>query len=228
MNDLSALPRECAYCGSTSDLSKEHVIPRSFEAENAPNWEPVIVWACIDCNNAKSKLDLRVRELFAVDHFGGNHATAQKLMLGKIARSLQKGKSRQLAKLLSRARPEHLLGKSGEALGFGMGASLDDDPFTPWFALVIAGLTFALTGQRLTSAAEFDVGRYYSDGYDAIRSALQKSRAPDPVQLGTHTKFTYRSVADLPSGFGMWVFEFYSGVVFVVFVMPPDTPLTPE
>jgi hypothetical protein len=223
-NNIADLPLECAYCGSNENLTKEHVIPRSFEAENAANWEPVIVWACSDCNGEKSKLDSKVRDLFAIDIFGGKHDTAQKLMAGKIKRSVQRsielGHRNVLLELAKSMSPDRIVGADGIVLAEGMGTKLSDDPFTPWFSLVIRGIAMALSNTRFAEAFDLDLGRYYPDSYGLIREQLQAIGAPDPVVLGSHTKFTYRTVDGASTGFGVWVFQFYGGVVFAAFVTP--------
>lgn len=222
LNDIKELPEECAYCGATEELTKEHVIPSGFAGKGAKNWEPVIVWACKQCNNEKSKLDQRIRALFAIDFYGGDHETAQKLIKGEILRSLQKGHSKDVLEFLASMKPETLISHDGEVLANGMGGKLKDDPFTPWFTFVVKGMAMALSSKRFDADASFNVGRYYPDGYAAIRQALEESGAPAPVRLGEHTIFSYRSVADVATGFGMWVFQFYGGVTFVVFVLLPE------
>lgn len=224
INNIADLPLECAYCGSNENLTKEHVIPRSFEAEKAANWEPVIVWACSDCNGEKSKLDSKVKDLFAIDIFGGNHDTAQKLMAGKIKRSVQRsielGHRNVLLELAKSMSPYRIVGADGIVLAEGMGTKLSDDPFTPWFSLVIKGIAMALSNTRFAEAFDLDLGRYYPDSYGLIREQLQAIGAPDPVVLGSHTKFTYRTVDGASTGFGVWVFQFYGDVVFAAFVTP--------
>jgi hypothetical protein len=224
LNRIADLPLECAYCGSSENLTKEHVIPRSFEAENAANWEPVIVWACSTCNGEKSKLDSKVRDLFAIDIFGGNHETAQKLMAGKIKRSVEHsiklGHRNPLIELAKSMSPDRIVGAGGIVLAEGMGPKLKEDPFTPWFRLVVKGIAMALSNTRITEPFDIDLGRYYPDSYGLIREQLQAIGAPDPVVLGSHTKFTYRPVDGAPAGFGVWVFQFYGGVVFAAFVTP--------
>ena len=226
LNDLEALPKICAYCRSPDDLTKEHVIPRSFEAENARNWEPVIVWACKACNNAKSRLDSKVRELFAVDVVGGNHETAQKLMEGKIRRAVERsaelGHRNTLTELFKEMVPTTLHREDGTAYVSGMGAKLPEDYFTPWFTFVVKGLSMALSNERFVTDASFKVSRYYPDSFATLKEALKSMNAPEPVRLGTHTTFTYRSVDDWPFGTGMWLFEFYGGVVFDVMVAPSE------
>lgn len=224
LNKIADLPLECAYCGSRENLTKEHVIPRSFEAENAANWEPVIVWACSSCNGEKSKLDSKVRDLFAIDIFGGNHETAQKLMAGKIKRSVQRsielGHRNALLELAKSMSPDRIVGADGIVLAKGMGANLKEDPFTPWFGLVVKGIAMALSNVRFADPFDLNLGRYYPDSYGLMREQLQAIGAPEPVVLGSHTAFTYRPVDGAPTGFGVWVFQFYGDVVFAAFVTP--------
>jgi hypothetical protein len=227
LNDFAKLARECAYCGSTSDLTKEHVIPRSFEAEGAPTWHPIIVWACRECNGQKSPLDSKVRDLFAVDIIGGGHGTAQKLMAGKIKRSVIRsveiGHKHHLLELAKSMKPDQIVGSGGRVIASGMGTHLTDDPFTPWFRYVVMGISAALTEHRMIDPFELKLGRYYPDGFEVLRQELAASGVPDPVRLGTHTRFTHRPVDGASPGHGVWVFEFYGGVVLVVFVAPEGT-----
>ena len=230
LNDISKLPKECAYCGSKENLTVEHVIPRSFEAEDAPNWEPVIVWACKECNGAKSKFDETIRNLFAVDIKAFNHGTAQKLLQGKVRRSVsraaEKGFKNVLLDFFKTAKPDQIISAEGKVLVEGMGAKLDFDPFNPWFEYVIKGFAMALNDRRMTEPYKLELGRYYEDSFETIRELLAQSNAPDPVPLGTHTQFTHRPVDGAPPGFGVWVFEFYGGIVFVAFVVPPEIDLS--
>ena len=54
----------CIYCGSTDELSQEHIVPRSIAMNNGcPGCEHIHqihnqVWACRSCNSAKSDLGL--------------------------------------------------------------------------------------------------------------------------------------------------------------------------
>ncbi|MHA1271726.1 MAG: HNH endonuclease [Candidatus Helarchaeota archaeon] len=42
--------KECIFCGSISDLTMEHLLPRCF---NGPDNEKNIVWICKTCNSSK-------------------------------------------------------------------------------------------------------------------------------------------------------------------------------
>ena len=49
------LPQCCAYCGATSNLSIDHLIPRFA---GGPDSGDNAAWACRSCNSSKGKLDL--------------------------------------------------------------------------------------------------------------------------------------------------------------------------
>lgn len=42
--------RECAYCGTRHELTRDHIIPRSRGGTDDPS---NLVWACRNCNAAK-------------------------------------------------------------------------------------------------------------------------------------------------------------------------------
>ena len=49
------LPQSCCYCGSTTDLTVDHLLPRSKGGENVGE---NMVWACRSCNSSKGATDL--------------------------------------------------------------------------------------------------------------------------------------------------------------------------
>jgi hypothetical protein len=49
------LPQACCYCGSSDDLSLDHVVPRKVGGEDTGD---NIVWACRACNSSKGAADL--------------------------------------------------------------------------------------------------------------------------------------------------------------------------
>lgn len=57
-------PRACVYCGSTENLSREHVVPRSLHIKDRCQTCDKIqsihnqVWACRECNSRKGTVGL--------------------------------------------------------------------------------------------------------------------------------------------------------------------------
>lgn len=49
------LPQSCCYCGNTSSLAIDHLIPRK---RGGPDTGDNLVWACRSCNSAKGATDL--------------------------------------------------------------------------------------------------------------------------------------------------------------------------
>jgi hypothetical protein len=52
---------ECIFCGQTTDLTLEHLLPRHF---NGPDTEKNLVWICKSCNSQKGAK--RLYEYFAI------------------------------------------------------------------------------------------------------------------------------------------------------------------
>lgn len=52
---------ECVFCGATTDLTLEHLLPRKF---NGPDTEKNLVWICKGCNSSKGAK--RLYEYFAL------------------------------------------------------------------------------------------------------------------------------------------------------------------
>lgn len=56
--------KECIYCGSKTDLAREHIVPKSFyENERCPECDVIQaihnqVWSCKKCNSEKGTLGL--------------------------------------------------------------------------------------------------------------------------------------------------------------------------
>ena len=90
LNNRDSLPRECAICGATEDLTKEHLLPKALEGENTKNWMPILVWLCRKHNHDKSKLDGNIRDFLALDMFADNNETAENLRVGRIRRSIER------------------------------------------------------------------------------------------------------------------------------------------
>jgi 5-methylcytosine-specific restriction endonuclease McrA len=51
------LPQACSYCGNASDLSVDHLFPKS---RGGPESGDNVVWACKQCNSSKGATDLLV------------------------------------------------------------------------------------------------------------------------------------------------------------------------
>lgn len=224
LTDLQSLPKVCAYCGTTETPSVDHVIPKSFDAEDDEEHPHILVWACKVCNNqVKARLDEKIRDLLAVDLYGGQHPTAQKLVAGAISRAITKrvkiGHKHLLLELASNAELTEIKNQSGGTEAVGMGGTLKDDYFTQWLTLVVQGLTMALFETRLDNP-EVEVLRIYPHAIPQARADLAPLKLPPPVPIGTHTEFSYSNAESGIPGVGVWVFQFFGQVVFVVYVTP--------
>jgi len=59
---------ECTICGQTSELTREHVIPKSFYGEVLPvKTKMITVGSCIACNQGASEDERKVRDLLGLE-----------------------------------------------------------------------------------------------------------------------------------------------------------------
>jgi hypothetical protein len=219
--DLKLIPRLCAYCGRKKDLEREHVIPRAFNPAAAGPWQPAIVWGCKRCNKQKAILDEFMRDMLVCDYFADSHPVARTIRQSTLQRALVSGHSKKFRKLLAQMKPETIYSKGGIILGEGMGASLEDDPVTPWLTYVVQGLTVACFKTRLPAGLEFSVSRFMPDGYAWLGQTLPTFHARTAVRIGRHTTFTQCQAQDEPPGVGIWVTDFF-GVVLVTYALPAE------
>ena len=69
--------KKCIYCGSTENLSQEHIIPKTLLVnERCPHYDHIqgihnLIWACESCNSAKGQKGLYT--FFCQQHQGTKH-----------------------------------------------------------------------------------------------------------------------------------------------------------
>lgn len=84
--------KTCVYCGVPGISSTgDHVIAREFFPENERSSIPKVP-ACLDCNNAKSKLE---QYLSTVLPLGSGHPIAESMMADKFIRRMEKNRRLQ-------------------------------------------------------------------------------------------------------------------------------------
>jgi len=81
---------KCIYCGSTTNLSKDHIPPKCLFPSPAPN-NLITVPSCVRCNKSYSKDEeyfrIQISSLAGTEH----HPDAHTLFTTKIIRGLERG-----------------------------------------------------------------------------------------------------------------------------------------
>lgn len=95
----------CAYCGELKIPTRDHLFPECIHAFGLPI-DPIIVPACVECANQKSKFDSILRDALANDVTGCESPFARKINLefdniltpfdvnGPVIRSIRRGRSK--------------------------------------------------------------------------------------------------------------------------------------
>jgi hypothetical protein len=144
---------ECAYCGKTIEITRDHVIPQCLFLKPRP--KPIVVWACESCNNEKSKTDDYLRDFLVSDAFASESSAVQGLR-GKLLSSVRQNSSAFAKTLLRDARPHSFFTPGGIYLGEVFSVSVDMGTI---FARIISGLYFKVYAARIPASYDFQVQR---------------------------------------------------------------------
>ncbi len=155
--------RHCAYCGTTADLTKDHIPPKSLFAPPLPK-NLISVYACRKCHRRTTKDDEYFRQCVCLHYGAGDHPEAQKNW-EKILRSFQNPKAPGLRRRFFASLKEVWLQSQG-GIHLGKSATFDVD-LRRIFRVVertVRGLYLHETGNRMPN--DYEV-RVYSD--DTLR-----------------------------------------------------------
>lgn len=233
--ELSSISRACAYCGALDNLTKEHVIPRSFGSSEGRDHRWIVVWACTVCNGKKSSLDESAKGALVMlkDSFGSPAAIAlEPSVMRSMGRLVDIGRTSPNLEAVRGMKPTLLLGADGTA-HLKMEGRLQVDVLTPWIQYVVRGLTVACTGQRIPTDA--DVSCEFIKRVDVDRALGELPFAfSSTIQLGNHTEISWRPCeesrqrdyrpkpGDWRSPYGAWWLRFFGGLGLFVSVLPSD------
>lgn len=204
----------CAYCGSISEVTTDHVIPRCLYDGNVPQDVPRVT-ACYTCNNdEKSKDDSFLRDVLITDWHGSRHPIAQAIFRDAFARSVRRDKSEGARQAL-RATPVALTTPGGIIHDLAYIAPPEaSERIDTIMARTVRGLYAAYVGGILPKASTFDVIRVRRSHVPvaALNALLQNGEARK-VRVGDGEVFAclyaYDSARPEVSS---WILSFYRGV----------------
>lgn len=91
--------RECAYCGSRKETTRDHIPPKNLFSGPLPS-NLITVPCCRTCNKLASKDDEYFRMMLVMRDDAGDHPEAQKVFRSSVLKSLQRPEARGLTKRL--------------------------------------------------------------------------------------------------------------------------------
>jgi hypothetical protein len=133
--------RECVYCGEVKEVTKDHVIPKClFTKPYPPNL--ISVFACEQCNNAKSLNDDYLRDFLVCDNYVSQNPIAQQVFHQKLLSSQRQGSSVIAREVIKKARLEPLYTKGGIYIGDYYSTPVDEKRILKIFEIVVRGLYY--------------------------------------------------------------------------------------
>lgn len=228
---MSDLPRDfprdiCAYCGTSENLTDDHVPPKNLFPKPRPN-NLISVPACPSCHSGTSKDDEYFRMKLCLRDDAGDHPSARAIW-DSIFRSLKKKEARGFQKLfLSDIRRVRLHTPSGLYIGRGFAYNVDMNRIRRVVERTVRGLYFAESCRPL--GLDNDVRVYSNEDlelqpYEVLDQLRKTILAPltkyTPKVIGNNV-FSYRHQIMLENLiFSVWAITFYGYVHFLVLTGP--------
>ena len=215
---------QCAYCGKTAEITRDHVVPLTlFTHPYPPNL--ITVPSCAECNNvSKSHGDTDLRDYLGLDLFG-NQSKSGQAVFPKVLRANERGQSAlaRKAALSSEMRP--LYTSAGIYLGDYPTARLDEGTIEGPLATIVRGLYFYGKKERIPDNYEFDVRRVQEWEVPQFLQSLNPLQASTYiVKDGPHfygEVFSYMCFGATEDRFTtLWLMWFFGRVLFFVSTEP--------
>ena len=213
----SILQNMCAYCGSTDNLTKDHVPPKNLFPEPRP-LDLITVPACKRCHSRTSKDDEYFRLKICMSNDVKSHPAAS-TVLDTVFRSLLRSDAAGLRKqVLSDVRWVNLRTTSGLYIGRRLGYDVDLNRIRCVVERTIRGLYFEEFGKPLGLNNEV---RVYTDGdielqpddvLEQLKQDVLKPLSTCSLRVIGNNVFSYRhQIAKENPLFSFWFLTFYGG-----------------
>lgn len=216
------LREECVYCGSTENITRDHIPPKCLFAEPRPQ-DLITVPSCHNCNSAGSKDDENLRNVLAVSREAGDHPDA-KVAAEKAVRSLQRTEAQRLRRsFLDRTDFFYFVNDLG-IIEPGGSYFVKLDRLERVGTRIIKGLFWHHNDQRLPSDCIVRV--WVDKGLQSVdeRQMLCFFQVMNerPFSAGKRAfKYWYKPIPEDQST-GIWVLQFYDNIHFYCLTLSPN------
>lgn len=204
----------CVYCGQTTTVEDDHLIPRALWPEQERNRVQFVrVEACRSCNSLKSKGEADLVAYAVLDKDGGDHPYAS-LLAPKVARSVQKGHA-NIAKAALSSTMTPLITRHGIYLGDYPWAEIDSTNMMQSLRMIVRGMYAFETGTVLPQDTPVDVWVIPSYSVGQVFGPLAQQPHAPPIILGDRVFWWVPFVvADDPTS-SAWPMGVFDRVFFV-------------
>jgi hypothetical protein len=223
----------CIFCGSTQNLTKDHVPPSSIFPKPKPT-NRITVPACGDCNAASSKDDEFFRFALSVN-WPARASAAARANRQTISRSLQRSAATGLrAAFARRVKPLELRTPGGGLIARVLGYEFNDDDIERLNSVLkrtVRGLFYHHTGRILPPDVELivlqeqELRESRTREADQIRLGLVAPLMALPPETIGEKVFGYRyrilEQEDDPLG-SAWILTFFDRITFLIMTSAPS------
>lgn len=207
---------KCIYCGSATDLTDDHIPPRSLFGKGDQG-DLITVPSCRLCNNGASKDDEYFR-MMLVANASSRESKALSSAQDAVIRSIERPQARGLAGLVAKSLQEvEVATKSGIYLGQTTMFKFNPERISRVVQRITRGLYWHETGIALAPHVPIrDIAGWGFPGVpsDAQRLLAEAAAMAPKIRVVGGGDFKYSCMIDGDeSG---WLMEFYRGVGFAV------------
>jgi hypothetical protein len=217
----------CVYCGSTEDLTDDHVPPKTLFPKPRPS-NLITVRSCRECNEGASKDDEYFRLMLSMRHDTGDYPEVKKI-LPSIYRSLQKPAKKGFQQALFNSIGDmDIVSGGGIYLGTAQGYDVNLVRLDRVAARITLGLFYHRFGKCLP--ANFHVTAYSADGLNNVDADVKQRLIKifdevtrnEPHIFGDGVFAYWYQQVQSHDMMGVWVLVFYRRVVFLCLVAPNE------
>jgi hypothetical protein len=217
----------CIYCGSTDELSVDHIPPKNLFPKPRPS-NLITVPSCRACNEGASKDDEYFRLMISMRHDTGDHPAVRQI-LPTIYRSLQKPKKKGFQQSLFKNIDElNVFSKGGIYLGRSARYNVDLQRLNRVVERITKGLYFHEFNSCVPESREtkaFSVSEITFMDQEAQKCIIDiwKKVIRSTLKVFGNKVFAYwfQLVQGDPT-VSAWVLLFYEKVWFLCFITPKE------
>jgi hypothetical protein len=213
---------ECVYCGSTENLTKDHIPPKNLFAKPRPT-NLITVPSCESCNASFQMDDEYLQMVLHARLETGGHPELLKLK-PTLAKSLRRRESvgfhRRIRNSMFKA---ELISKEGIYLGAAPAMSVQGKRLERSGTRIIKGLFFAEKGRRLPDSHEAFAFADPLRGKDDPEALLRVLTflLQQPANIIGNNVFSYRYHFDEEDpNRSAWLMVFYEAMLFLGLTLP--------
>ena len=220
------LREKCVYCGSTKNITSDHIPPKCLFARPRPQ-DLITVPSCLSCNSTASKDDENLRNVLAASREAGEHPDARKVA-EKAVRSLQRPEAQGLRRSFLDSTDFFFFVNELGVIEPGGSYYVNHERLERVGSRIIKGLFWHHNNHRLPSDCEVAV--YVDKGLQHIdKRQLQlfyQVMREQPFSAGKRAfKYWYKPIPEDKST-GIWVLQFYDNIHFFCLTINPKSEPT--